>query len=788
MKLNQFARLNPSFSIKKQELYDIGFQIEGTFQEIVRNNFYRLFPMANTVTTKKQFQAEIIFSNEMNLAEFLETDFVQITNSQFNNIALQLIGFDPITEYDINDPIKFMKATKLPYINDDITDIQQFLEALYLLLSMRTKKLVTYLDYIANMGFFVDHKKYNSEYLIFNGKVQNTFSTDDLVKEVVWVESDLDTDFDNKKDLLQVVIMRPKATDYGLKAPVIFTANPYFYGTNDVEWITHKPSSKLEIKDESILNTTYKKNNINKQLSGIKTNGEARNAEIKSFDQGSYSLNEYFLARGFVNVYSAGVGTKGSDGLRSVGGQSETDSAVAVIQWLTGKRKAFTNKTDGIEIKAWWSNGSVAMTGKSYLGTLAIAAATSGVAGLKTIIAEAGISSWYDYYRENGLVVAPGGYQGEDADVLAVDTFSRQKSPADYLKIKDIWEKELADITNRQDRKTGNYNSWWDERNYRNHLDKIKCDIIGVQGLNDWNVKPKNIIKLFEGLQKNSIIKKLFLHQGQHVYINNVLSLDFTDMMNLWLSYELLDIENGAKDLPDILIQDNVEEQTWRSYDNFAQDNVTNYSQKLSEYFTAEKNIFFDNSTKIFNENKETSQIYEEEIIKPDCIYNDARVLLTDLSVQNRIIEGTPRIKLSLKVDKPTAIVSVRLIDLGEDYRLLPNASVIEAKGYQLGFEAGYDNIVEFKKNNNKTLSRLISFGHINLQNKYNSWENKKVIPNKIFEIEFELQPTHYQLKAGHKLGLIIHGADMAQTHRVETVTGYEIDFDNSYLTVPYRN
>ena len=31
----------------------------------------------------------------------------------------------------------------------------------------------------------------------------------------------------------------------------------------------------------------------------------------------------------------------------------------------------------------------------------------------------AAISSWYDYYRANGGCVAPGGYQGEDADVLA---------------------------------------------------------------------------------------------------------------------------------------------------------------------------------------------------------------------------------------------------------------------------------------------------------------------------------------------------------------------------------
>lgn len=56
MKLDQFAQLNPSFSMKKQELYDIGFQIKGTFKEVVRNNFYRLFPMANTVTAKKNFK------------------------------------------------------------------------------------------------------------------------------------------------------------------------------------------------------------------------------------------------------------------------------------------------------------------------------------------------------------------------------------------------------------------------------------------------------------------------------------------------------------------------------------------------------------------------------------------------------------------------------------------------------------------------------------------------------------------------------------------------------------
>ena len=67
------------------------------------------------------------------------------------------------------------------------------------------------------------------------------------------------------------------------------------------------------------------------------------------------------------------------------------------------------------------------MVGTSYNGTLPNQVATTGVEGLKTIIPVSAISSWYDYYRANGLVVAPhsntrgageNDYLGEDTDVL----------------------------------------------------------------------------------------------------------------------------------------------------------------------------------------------------------------------------------------------------------------------------------------------------------------------------------------------------------------------------------
>lgn len=66
-----------------------------------------------------------------------------------------------------------------------------------------------------------------------------------MIREVVYVESDLDTDLDGQKDLLQVTIFRPKETDFGLKVPSLYTANPYFGGTNDDKNDLHNVDENL---------------------------------------------------------------------------------------------------------------------------------------------------------------------------------------------------------------------------------------------------------------------------------------------------------------------------------------------------------------------------------------------------------------------------------------------------------------------------------------------------------------------------------------------------------------
>ncbi|MGL5571526.1 CocE/NonD family hydrolase [Cetobacterium sp.] len=195
--------------------------------------------------------------------------------------------------------------------------------------------------------------------------------------------------------------------------------------------------------------------------------------------------------------------------MNCTGSKEEKEWTIAVIEWLNGKRKAYTNLTDNIEIKAEWCSGKVAMCGKSYLGTLGIAAATTGVKGLKTIIPEAAISNWYNYYRVNGVVGTPLEWQEDDVDLLTKYCRSRECDD-NNIKLKKIYEETIiSQMLRGEARENGNYNSFWD-------------------------VKTTHCKLLWDKLKKYNIPSKIILHQGDHIYIQNLKGFNFNDIMNRW--------------------------------------------------------------------------------------------------------------------------------------------------------------------------------------------------------------------------------------------------------------
>ncbi|UQS86302.1 Xaa-Pro dipeptidyl-peptidase [Nicoliella spurrieriana] len=771
--------------------------------ELLKDLIKRTLVNYRSDASKEIALADLMVDDHQDARAFFK-EHQSVERTQFYNLALQLLHFQTNEDFKLSDPITTWQQFQLPIYDGAKTtfEAEDVLRAWYLLLNTHTKFGQTLLDDLAANGYFAQFSDLKQP-LIFNGKTQAVFNTDHLIREVVYVESDLDTDHDGKRDLLMAHVIRPAETEAGLKVSVLFTASPYDQGTNDIAGaqlthnvdhpIAHKEPNQFSYSD---VESHYQPGNLPAKRTG---NGKTATHAEEHFQNGwGYTLNNYFLARGFAVVYSAGVGTKDSDGLRTTGDPAETLSATAIIEWLAGKRTAFTNRNGDVKITAWWSNHNVAMTGRSYLGTLQTAAATTGVAGLKTCISEAAISSWYDYYRENGLVVAPGGFQGEDADVLAEETFSREQRAGDYHRIKAKWDQQLAAITSHQDRRSGNYNQFWDARNYLKAVANIKADMVLVHGLNDWNVKPRNVYNLYQALKSVPVTTKLFLHQGQHIYINNFQSLDFTDMMNLWLSNKLLGIDNHANDLiPPVTIQDNVNPGTWQ----LPADWGTSHSKTIQLNDAKALQQPFDQATPAFLDQLSHEQLsqytkhessgqydewFNDLVNNPNSPIESTRLIFKTKPLDHPItIDGKVKVDLTMASDHNVGLVSAMLIDYGDAKRLNVSPSVLAPNAINAGYQWTKDSLKEFTLQANPSPSKMISIGHLNMQNRQNSYRVNELEPNQYYDLSFELQPTFYTLPAGRQLVLVIYATDLAMTVRGTMGVTYHLNTTQSSFTIP---
>ena len=211
-----------------------------------------------------------------------------------------------------------------------------------------------------------------------------------------------------------------------------------------------------------------------------------------------------------------------------------------MIDWLNGRAKGFTT-IDGSEavVATAWSTGKVGMTGTSYNGTIPLAAAVTGVKGLEAIIPVAPNTSYYHYYRSNGLVRHPGGWLGEDIDFLY-----------DFINSGDPARREYCNRTYRdgefargRDRAHGDYNEFWASRDLLKKVDRIKAAVFMAHAFNDWNVVPEHSVRIYEAL-KGRVPLRAYYHQGGHGGAPPL------EMMNKWFTRYLYGVENGVEREP----------------------------------------------------------------------------------------------------------------------------------------------------------------------------------------------------------------------------------------------
>ena len=442
----------------------------------------------------------------------------------------------------------------------------------------------------------MENKHYSKVPVFENGLAQPVFpftdgktgekydpATSDIVRYCVYVESDYDMDGDGKRDLVKVFVQVPRSAAEGsYKAATLFEARPYCAGVQedgydhmkevaekeyrkfDLADLDHKAAPRVPSGSASVMDLALKADPSDWYY---KDKGSTNSMVYENID----SFN-YYLVRGFAVIVSAGFGALGSDGFNYVGSEYERDAFKSVVEWIHGDRVAYADREGTITTKADWANGNVAMTGRSYAGTMPFAVATTGVEGLKTIVPVAGIADWYSQQNMQGAQR----YWPKEMlnSFLAYYCSSRYNDST-------LSEKQLDDIAafhhelSLQQLKCGfDYDEkFWGSGNYRLNADKIKCPALIVQGLNDENVSTKQFEMMLKSFQKAGQTVKAILHQGPHItptmpnkgYGILIDGKFYDDIVNEWLSHYLYGVENQAEDMPAVLVQTNHDQRKWET-------------------------------------------------------------------------------------------------------------------------------------------------------------------------------------------------------------------------------
>ena len=575
--------------------------------------------------------------------------------------------------------------------------------------------------------------------------------TTQWIRQRVWVETDFDTDGDGRNDRLHVDITRPAAAERaGVKLPVIMQSSPYAGGTNG-------PREYLwDVRQELGVEPAPRKS---------APPSERQSGPIRHLSDG---LARTWVPRGLIAVSSEQPGTGLSTGCPTIGDIYETNGPKFVIDWLNGRAKAYTTVDGNEEVRATdWTNGRVGMMGTSYLGTLPISAAISGVEGLEAIIPSAPNTSYYHYYRSNGLVRSPGGWLGEDIDFLYDFVHSNRN-----LEMREACNARWRDslFAQYRDRATGDFNDFWEARDQLPHVKNIHAAVLFVHGFNDYNVVPEHTIRMWEALKTRSSEARIWLHQGGHG------GNPPADFINRWWAHYLFDVDNGIDRSPRAMVVPSYAKPPLGSprgasapavaYDDWpvpGSTPVTVYPQRGGNSI----------GTLAFSApgRQGTEKLVDDYRVSPDAMaasrQGSSRLLYALPAFRDTVhLSGTPRVTIRLASSKPAANLSVYLVKLPYDSTAIGSESRVGlvTRGWA-------------DPQNHKSLTRGGNYA--------SKLPGEPLVPGRFYTLTFDLQPDDQHILPGEQLALMIFSSDVNFTLHPDPGTELTVDLDGTSITLP---
>jgi X-Pro dipeptidyl-peptidase len=370
-----------------------------------------------------------------------------------------------------------------------------------------------------------------------NGKTKAVYDYKTAVRERVFIpQPGIDADRNGNDDWITIDIIRPSAGSSTNKMPAIIDPSPYY--------------------------TTSCRGNETQCMADWDNDGVN--------DRWPLFYDNYFLPRGYAYILAQMNGTAYTEnGCPMHGGPTDIAGEKSVVDWLNGRVKGYSAASlTATEKVASWHNGSSAMIGKSYDGTLSNGVAATGVEGLKTIVPISAISAWYNYSRTGGVrhnTNYPGGSLNPGI------THRTPARPGVNLPNRlPICAPINADINNDADVASGDgdshgdINTFWRDRDYNKDVSKVKAAVFATHGIQDDNVRMDHLGLWWEGLKANNVPRKLWLLRAGHVDPFESRRAEWVSTLHRWFDYWLYGVQNGIMSEPAVTIED--EKDVWKDY------------------------------------------------------------------------------------------------------------------------------------------------------------------------------------------------------------------------------
>jgi X-Pro dipeptidyl-peptidase len=364
-----------------------------------------------------------------------------------------------------------------------------------------------------------------------DGKTTPVFDYTQAVRERVFIpQPGVDQDGNGKMDFVTADIIRSKESGSGVKVPAIIDPSPYY--------------------------TTVCRGNESQCMADW--NGDGVN------DRWPLFYDNYFVPRGYAYVLAQMLGTGyTTEGCPNHGGLEDIAGEKSVVDWLNGRTRAYkAADVTSQEVVADWHNGSSAMIGKSYDGTLANGVAATGVEGLKTIVPVSAISAWY-YYSRTGGVRHNTNYPGGSLNPT-VTTGPNPPDGVDLPNRRPLCANLNSFVNGIDGDSHGDVNEFWRDRDYIKDASNIKASVFAIHGFQDDNVRMNHLGLWWDALKANGVPRKLWLLRTGHEDPFEVRRAEWVNTLHRWFDHYLHGVDNGIEDEPAVTIED--EKDVWNNY------------------------------------------------------------------------------------------------------------------------------------------------------------------------------------------------------------------------------